>query len=133
MLISEYTDLTNERSARTVIGYTASVENVSVNIKGLDKEHVDGADRETVTVGVLGCKLRVLKIIMSSPSAASQSMVCVDNAGMSGVETKLLYTPAREFKVSFPLAGQCEIEVVGLKRSTYFLPGRSEEVMNGRS
>lgn len=133
MLISEYTDLTNERSARTVIGYSASVENVSMNIKGLDKEHVDGADRETVTLGVLGCKLRVLKIIVSLPSAGSQSMACADSAGISGVETELLYNPAREFRVSLKLAGQCEIEVVGLKRSMYFLPGRSEEVMNGRS
>jgi hypothetical protein len=115
------------------MGYAASVQNVSVNVKGLEREYVNGADRDTVTFGVLGRELRVSKTIVSLPSAASQGMVCVDGVGMSNTDTEPLGTPAREFKAFFALAGQCEIEVVGLKRSLYFLPGRSKEVMSGSS
>lgn len=116
------------------MGYAASVENVRLNVKGLEREYVGGADRETVTFGVLGRELRVSKTTVSLPSAASQSMVCVDGTGMSDVDnTELLNAPAREFKASSTLAGQCEMEVVGVKRSLYFLPGWSEEVMNGSS
>lgn len=39
------------------MGYAESVENVSINIKGLEREHVDGAARETMTFGVLGREL----------------------------------------------------------------------------
>ncbi len=117
MLMSNIVDLTNERSARTVIGFVASVENVSLNLKGSDKEHIGGADRETMTFGGRGCELRVLNIIVSLPSAASQSTGCLDTAGMSDIEVKLLNVFSRECKASFSLAGQCEIEVVGLKHS----------------
>lgn len=117
MLMSNIVDVTNERSARTVIGVVASVENVSVNLKGSDKEHIGGADRETMTFGGRGCELRVLNIIVSLPSAASQSTGCLDTGRISGIEFELLNVFSREFKASFSPAGQCEIEVVGLKHN----------------
>lgn len=98
----------------------------------MEREYVEGADRETVTFGGLGCELRVSKIIVSSPSAASQGMVGVGGDGMSDTDTEPLAAPARESKASVAQVGQWEM-VVGLKHSLYFLPGRSEEVTNGSS
>jgi hypothetical protein len=115
--------------------YAASVENVSVNVKGAgaEREYVDGADRETVTFGVFGRELRVLKTIESLPSTASQGMLGVDGVGMSDAVIESLGTPTRASKASLALAGQCGMKVVGLKRSLYLIPGWSKEVMNGSS
>jgi hypothetical protein len=118
-----------------VMGYAASVENVSVNVKGSDaeSEYVDGADRETVTFGVFGRELRVSKTIVSFPSAAVQGIAGVDGVGMSDAVIESLGSPSRALKVSLVLAGQCGIEVVGLKYSLYFLPGWSGEFVKGSS
>lgn len=58
-------------------------------------------------------------------------MVCVDCVGISDADTEQLGVLAREFKALSAPAGQCEIEIIGLQRSLYFLHGWSEEVING--
>jgi hypothetical protein len=118
-----------------VKGYAASVENVRVNVKGSgwESEYIDGADRKTVTFGVFGRELRVSKTIVSLPSTASQGMGGLGGVGMSDAVIESLGSASRAFKASLALAGQCGIEVVGLKYILYFLSGWSAEVMNGSS
>lgn len=128
--------MTHARSAWTVKGYAASVENVSVKanlLMGEEREYVDGADRETVTFGVFGREVRVSKTIVSLPLAACQGIVGVAGVGSSDADSKPPGLLEREVEVFTALTGQCEIGVVGLKHSLYFLFGRRAVVMNGIS
>jgi hypothetical protein len=76
-----------------------------------------------VTFGALGAELRVSKTSVSCPPAACHRISRVDASADS---------VAKE-SVRLWLAGQCEIPLVGLKRSLYFFPGRSAEVTNESS
>ena len=125
--------MTQARSASTVIGYAAVVEKVSVKGKvceGEENKYVCGAERQTVTRDVFGRERRVEKKSVSLPSAADQSMGCVDGVGMSNTEPNPL---AKDLKALSAQASQCEISVVGLKHSLCFLPAWSEDVTNGSS
>jgi hypothetical protein len=50
ILTSVYSDTGRLRAARTVMECVASVEKVSVNVNGLEREYVDGVDSDAVTV-----------------------------------------------------------------------------------
>jgi hypothetical protein len=73
-----------------VMGCVTSVENVSANVNGLEREYVDGVDRDAVTLGVLGRELRVSKTTVSLPSVASHGMAYVDGVGTSEVDVEPL-------------------------------------------
>jgi hypothetical protein len=100
---------------------------VSVNVYGFESEYVGGADMVTATLGGLGAELRVLKMSVSCPPVASHRISPVDTDADSGLPF------AKESVKLSSLAGQCEIALVGLKRTLYFFPGRSAEVTNGSS
>jgi hypothetical protein len=108
-----------------VIGAGASVEKVSVNVKGgrVLRENVEGAETKTVTRGVLGGASRVSKRIESLPPRTSHAILVVDSLGISIAGSELLETADKEFRDSSALGGQCVMEVVGLKRRLYLLLG----------
>lgn len=83
--------MTCERSAKIVIGNDASVEKVSVNLNGWEREYVDGADRVTVILGVLG---RVSLVVKRIPLAGEDSFhgmgVCSSSEGQCVMLTPVL-------------------------------------------
>jgi hypothetical protein len=82
---------------------------------------------------VFGRALRASKIIVSFPPAASQGIVCALGVGMSDADKDPTGSFAKDLKALSALADQCDIGLVGLKHSLYFLPGLREYVMNGIS
>jgi hypothetical protein len=85
ILRSDASATTVARSANTVIGRGDSVVRVSVNVYGFESEYVGGADMVTATLGGLGAELRVLKMSVSCPPAASHRISPVDTDADSGL------------------------------------------------
>lgn len=119
------------RYATAVKGNGASVLKTNVSVNGAESEYVGGADIWTVTCGVRGREERTVKGIVSFLFGASHVMGTVENAGIVAV---MVVEALDEFVRAFEaLAGQQEIELVGLKDNLYFRPALKPANSSGNS
>ena len=103
------------------MGPGLSAEKVSVNVKGglFEREKIEGAESETLTVGVLAGEWWVSKLMVWLPPTTSQAILVVDGLGISIAVSESLETRDRELRDTSVAEGQCVIEAVGLKQNLY--------------